>query len=101
MLLSEAYRPAFLIAPTVALGYLFLTLIHLHEIKWYVYGQTTFILGHYAAGAIVNITLNGLLIPWWGLPGAAIATVCSCLLQLGLVMYMYHCNRRNVSTTDR
>lgn len=93
VLLSEAYRPAFLIAPTVALGYLFLTLIHLHEIKWYVYGQTTFILAHYAAGALVNIGLNGLLIPRWGLPGAALSTVFSYLLQLLLVIYLYHRSR--------
>ncbi|CCG99595.1 polysaccharide biosynthesis protein [Fibrella aestuarina BUZ 2] len=92
-LLSEAYQPAFLIAPMVALGYLFLTLIHLHEIKWYVYGQTTFILGHYAVGAFVNIGLNSLLIPLWGLPGAALSTVFSYLLQLLLVMYLYHRSR--------
>lgn len=73
LLLSERYAPAFGVGPIVALGYLFLTSVHLLELKWYAFGQTQFILWHNLFGALLNIGFNWLLIPRLGILGAALA----------------------------
>lgn len=75
LLLSDQYEPAFNVGPVVALGYLFLTGIHLLELKWYTFGQTQYILWHNVAGTLLNIGFNLLLIPRLGIQGAALATL--------------------------
>ena len=74
-LLSDRYATAFVIGPVVATGYLFLTSIHLLELKWYAFGQTVFVLWHNVLGAFLNIGFNLLLIPRMGILGAALATL--------------------------
>ncbi len=95
LVLSEQYRAAFAIGPIVAAGYLCLTLINLLEIKWYAYSQTKYLLIHTTVGAIVNISLNLLLIPVMGLIGAALATLLGYLTQLLLVSWLYRCSLHN------
>ncbi len=38
-------------------------------------------------GVFLNLVLNGMLIPWWGVSGAAIATLSTELLRSGLVLH--------------
>jgi O-antigen/teichoic acid export membrane protein len=89
LLLSERYSPAFAVAPIVALGYLFLTSIHLLELKWYTFGQTRNILWHSLFGVIINLALNVLLIPRLGLVGAAWATAIGYAAQFALAHFLF------------
>ncbi|QHV99707.1 lipopolysaccharide biosynthesis protein [Spirosoma endbachense] len=89
LLLSMAYKPAFVIGPIVASGYLFLTCIHILEIKWYAYGLTRFVLWHNCAGAIMNVILNIILIPRLGIVGAAMATLLGFAGQFLIVLWLF------------
>jgi O-antigen/teichoic acid export membrane protein len=73
----------------VALGYLFLTSIHLLELKWYTFGQTRNILWHTLFGVVVNLALNVLLIPRLGLVGAAWATAIGYAAQFALAHFLF------------
>ena len=88
LFLSARYQTAFQIAPLIALSYLFLTTCHLLEVDWYVNGQTKYILWHNVVGGVVNIGLNSLFIPVYGIQGAAIAMIGSTACQLGMVLYL-------------
>lgn len=89
LLLSDHYKPAFLIGPIIAFGYLFLTSIHLLEIKWYAFGQTHLVLFHNVLGAVLTITLNMILIPRFGILGAALATLFGFAGQFLLVIWLF------------
>ncbi|GAB4021419.1 lipopolysaccharide biosynthesis protein [Spirosoma koreense] len=89
LLLSDRYAPAFLVGPIVATGYLFLTSVHLLELKWYTFGQTRFVLGHHLLGTLLNIGLNLLLIPQLGILGAALATLLGFAGQFLLALYLF------------
>jgi O-antigen/teichoic acid export membrane protein len=89
LLLSEYYKPAFLIGPLVAIGYLFLTSIHILEVKWYAFDQTRFVLWHHIAGALLNIVLNFILIPQLGIIGAALATLLAFAGQFMLAVWLF------------
>jgi O-antigen/teichoic acid export membrane protein len=94
LLLSNQYRQAFQIGPLVAFGYLFLTLIHLLEVQWYAYGLTKLIYRTTLVGAVANVLLNLLLIPRFGVYGAAYACVGGFLGQFLLACYFYRNNLR-------
>lgn len=91
ILLSNRYAPTFPVGPIVAIGYLFLTSIHLLELKWYAYGQTHYVLWHNVSGAMLNIGFNVLLIPRLGILGAAVATLLGFTGQflLAVVLFFY------------
>lgn len=89
LLLSDHYAPAFLVGPVVAMGYVFLTSIHLLELKWYAFGQTQFILWHNVLGALLNLGFNVLLIPRLGIEGAALATLLGFAGQFLLAMGLF------------
>ncbi|MFC5409150.1 lipopolysaccharide biosynthesis protein [Larkinella bovis] len=89
VLLSEQYRPAFLIAPMIAGGYLFLTGIHLLEVKFYVYGYTKLILFHNVIGAFLNLVFGWFFIPYFGIIGAAMATILCFMIQFCIVLYLF------------
>jgi O-antigen/teichoic acid export membrane protein len=89
LLLSITYKPAFVIGPIVASGYLFLTCIHILEIKWYAYGLTRFVLWHNSVGAIINVILNIILIPRLGIVGAALATLLGFAGQFLIVLWLF------------
>lgn len=88
-LLSDRYAPAFVVGPIIATGYLFLTSIHLLELKWYAFGQTPFVLWHNILGAILNIGFNLLLIPRMGIVGAALAALLGFAGQFLLVIGLF------------
>ncbi|GAB4044448.1 hypothetical protein GCM10028774_63840 [Spirosoma jeollabukense] len=89
LLLSDRYSPAFLVGPIVAAGYLFLTSIHLLEMKWYAFGQTRLVLFHNVSGAVLTIALSTLLIPRLGILGAALATLFGFAGQFLLVIWLF------------
>jgi O-antigen/teichoic acid export membrane protein len=82
LLLSSAYEPAYLIGPLVASGYILFTVTQMLDMKFYAYRQTNYILWHNAAGAVSNLALNLLLIPLFGITGAALATIGGFAVQL-------------------
>lgn len=89
LLLSDTYRTAFQIGPIIAFGYLFLTLIHLLEVQWYAYGYTRLTLWTTLAGAMANIGLNLIFIPYFGLIGAAFASLLGFLIQFLVACFLY------------
>ncbi|QIP16238.1 hypothetical protein G8759_28145 [Spirosoma aureum] len=89
LLLSMTYKPAFVIGPIIASGYLFLTCIHILEIKWYAYGLTRFVLWHNSMGAVMNVVLNIVLIPRLGIVGAALATLLGFAGQFLIVLWLF------------
>lgn len=89
LFLSESYRPSFLVIPVIALGYLVLTSIYLAEITFYAFGDTKYILWHNVGGATVIVFANLLLIPAFGLMGAAWACVIGFCFQLLLALWFY------------
>ena len=93
LLLSEHYAPAFSVGPIVALGYLFLTSIHLLELKWYAFGQTWFILWHNVFGTLLNLGFNLLLIPRLGILGAALAMLLGFAGQFLLALGLFYVNK--------
>ena len=95
LLLSDRYAPAFLVGPIVAIGYLFLTSIHVLELKWYAFGQTRFVLWHNVLGAFLNIGFNFLLIPRMGILGAALATLLGFFGQFLLAIWLFLSVRYN------
>ncbi|MBD2751379.1 lipopolysaccharide biosynthesis protein [Spirosoma validum] len=95
LLLSNRYRAAFPIGPIVAIGYLFLTSIHLLEVKWYAFGQTRLVLWHNIAGAVLNVTFTSLLIPRLGILGAALATLAGFAGQFLLAIWLFLSARYN------
>ena len=88
-LLSDRYKPAFLIGPIVAVGYLFLTSIHLLEVKWYAFGQTRLVLFHNVLGAVLTVALNIVLIPRLGILGASLAALLGFAGQFLLVIWLF------------
>jgi len=95
LLLSAQYEQSMTVAPIVATGYLFLTSIHLLELKWYAFGQTRYILWHTLVGVVVNLALNVLLIPRLGITGAAWATTIGYAAQFTIAYWLF----RRVETT--
>ncbi len=89
LLLSDTYKEAFQIGPVIAFGYLFLTLIHLLEVQWYAYGYTRLILWTTIAGAVANIGFNLIFIPYFGLIGAAFASLLGFLIQFVVACFLY------------
>jgi O-antigen/teichoic acid export membrane protein len=89
LLLSAQYEQAMIVAPIVATGYLFLTSIHLFELKWYAFGQTRYILWHTLFGVVVNLALNVLLIPRLGIIGAAWATTIGYTAQFAIAYWLF------------
>ena len=89
LLLSAAYEPAFVVGPIVAVGYLFLTCIHILEMKWYAYGTTRLVLWHTIVGAVLNCGLNLVLIPRFSIMGAALATLLGFAGQFLVVLWLF------------
>ena len=55
----------------------------------YALGDTKVVLYHYIVGAISNIGLNLLLIPQWGVYGAAWAMILSTFIQLSFLFWLF------------
>lgn len=90
ILLSEAYQDGFVIIFWVALAFFILTSIHLFESIFYSENKTKIILYANIVSAVVNIIANIVLIPMYGLVGAAIATVIGFMMQFIVVLYKFN-----------
>lgn len=82
LFLSEKYQNAFILMPYLSVSYLFLTICHLIETKFYAYGSTRFILYHNIIAAVINVLMNIYLVPKFGILGSAYAMIFTTLAQL-------------------
>jgi O-antigen/teichoic acid export membrane protein len=89
LFMSSTYKPAFLIAPLIALAYVFLLSNQFLETKFYATGHTKYVLWHSIAGASLNVCFNIWLIPVMGIRGAAIAMIISSCCQFIFVCYLF------------
>jgi O-antigen/teichoic acid export membrane protein len=92
---GPGYAPGAAIVPIVALGYFFLMLSSFSDLALgLVYRQYLTTLSMTAA-ALVNLALNFLLIPGFGILGAAVATCAACLLHF-LVSWHFAARRHRL-----
>lgn len=76
-LFSKEYEPGTAIIPFILIGYAFSGIISFYSLYPYVSGKSYHFLITDALTFIINILLNYLLIPVWGITGAALATTVS------------------------
>lgn len=89
LLLSKSYESGFYLIFWIALAYFFLTVVFLYETIFYAESKTKVILYSNIISAVLNIFLNVLLIPLYGLEGAFIATLVSFGIRFFVVQYYY------------
>ena len=80
ILVPPAYHNAFWVIPFLAVGFLFFTSAHVSVVAIMVKNKTTYIMFACWLIAIVNIVLNTLLIPRFGIIGAGASTGISYML---------------------
>lgn len=95
-LFNPAYRSGITILPFVLLGYLCNGIVSFNSIFPYTTGKSTYFLFNDAISFVLNITLNFMLIPIWGMNGAALATFISYIVP---AFYMYSISRNVISVT--
>ena len=81
---DSAYWPASSLVPLIVLGYIFIGGKTVLNIGLYLKSATKSIAINTAIAVIVNILLNLLCIPIWGIYGAAFATIAASVLLFGL-----------------
>jgi O-antigen/teichoic acid export membrane protein len=89
VLLSKKYEDSFALIPYLALANLLVTSIFFLEQVIYALGETRFVLYHYIVGALSNIVFNLILIPKYGIYGAAYSMILSTLLQLFFLFWLF------------
>lgn len=89
-LFNGQYEPGIIIIPFVLAGYAFRGLIGFYSVYPYVSGKSYHFLISDSLAFIVNIILNFIMIPMWGILGAAIATMLS--FAVGL-LYLFVVSR--------
>ena len=89
LLLAKPYEEGFFLIFWVALSFFILTLTHLFESVFYAENKTKIILYSNIFSAIVNIVTNIVLIPFYGILGAAIARVIGFGLQFLIIYYNF------------
>ena len=89
-LFNPAYRSGITILPLILLGYLCNGIVSFNSIFPYTRGNSTYFLLSDAIAFVLNITLNLILIPVWGMNGAALATLISFIIP---AFYMYSISR--------
>ncbi len=80
ILVPPTYHAAFWVIPFLATGFLFFTSAHVSVVAIMVKNKTTYIMFACWVVAILNIALNSLLIPRFGIVGAGAATGISYIL---------------------
>lgn len=90
ILLSEKYNEGFLIIFWIALAFFMFTLAQFFELYFYSELKTKIILIGNILSAIINIVLNIVLIPKYGILGAALATCIGFAVYLGLIFYTFN-----------
>jgi O-antigen/teichoic acid export membrane protein len=73
--LSDSFIPAYEVVPVILLSYVFLGMSMISSLGMYLVGQTIYVAVITVISAAVNIGLNFLLIPIYGIMGAAINTL--------------------------
>jgi O-antigen/teichoic acid export membrane protein len=89
LLLSKRYESGFYLIFWIALSYFFLTLVYLYETIFYAESKTYVILHSNIVSAVLNILLNILLIPIYGLNGAFISTLISFGIRFVVVQFYF------------
>ena len=89
LLLSQSYNQGFQIIFWIALAFFILTLTQLYELIFYTEHRTKVLLLGTIYSAIANIVLNIILIPVFGIHGAALATLIAFTIQLLFVFVQY------------
>ena len=85
---QERYQDGLVIVPIILLGYLFNGIYYNFQAGIYIEEKTKYFPIVTGAGAIVNVIANLLLIPVWGIMGAALATLASYIVMAyGLYYY--------------
>lgn len=85
---QERYQDGLVIVPIILLGYLFNGIYYNFQAGIYIEEKTKYFPIVTGAGAIVNVVANLLLIPVWGIMGAALATLASYIVMAyGLYYY--------------
>ncbi|HCF38313.1 MAG TPA: hypothetical protein DER56_04455 [Thermosipho africanus] len=88
---NEKYHETYKIIPIIVLGYFFIQLISLQNLSFYQEKKTITIMRINIAAAIINISLNFLLISKYSFYGAAISTA---LTQFLFFIIIYYYSRR-------
>ena len=87
--LDRQFEPGFKIIPIIGFSFFMLTIVYFFDTKFYAKGTTKYILWHNMVGGVFNIILNILMIPHFGILGAAWATLISFTIQLLCVLWLY------------
>lgn len=90
-LFAPEYEAGFSIIPIVILGYLFSALGVFYSVYPYVYNKSYHFLLSDVTAFGCNILLNFLLIPLWGIKGAAVAT---CIGYIASALYLFIISRQ-------
>ncbi|GAL79880.1 polysaccharide biosynthesis protein [Algibacter lectus] len=90
LLLSTLYKEGFYLIFWIAVAFFIITLTYLYETIFYAEGRTKVILFGNILSATLNIILNILLIPSFGLTGAFLATIGGFTLHLIYINIKFH-----------
>lgn len=89
-LFGSKYLPASLALQILALGFMFHTFLGLTGLSLIVIGESNFIMVSNLVSAVFNVILNALLIPIYGMEGAALATATSYFVGTVLASLKLH-----------
>lgn len=89
LFLSAAYSPSFVVIPVIAGAFLMLTASYFLNTSFLAWNKPNYVLYANVSGAVINIILNIIMIPMFGIIGAAFATLISYTLQLVVSAVLY------------
>ena len=90
LLLAQPYKEGFYLIFWMALAFFILTLTHLFESIFYSEKKTKIILYSNIFSAVINIAANIILIPIYGILGAALATLMGFTIQFFIIFYNFN-----------
>jgi O-antigen/teichoic acid export membrane protein len=98
-LIGSAYWSGLIIVPIILFGYMFNGIYYILSAGMFIEDKSAYIPIITGIGAIINVGVNFLLIPVWGIVGAALATLASYLV-MAIAVYkitqrFYHINYEN------
>ena len=88
ILLDKRYHEAYKITMLISLSYCLSAIAHLWGLGIQAVKKTTYTMYAILIGAALNILLNFILIPVWGMYGAAYATMCAILTQFIIKFFL-------------
>jgi O-antigen/teichoic acid export membrane protein len=89
LLLSDSYEEGFYLIFWIAVAFFMFTFAQLYELYFYSELKTKVILYGNVLSAVLNIILNIVLIPKYGILGAALATCIGFMAHFGVVYYNF------------